>query len=228
MYINTLQHLSIPIRVHRIGDPVLDINQQPIIAKGRETVYAVDMLQVDNKLAQSQRPEHVTFFESLTAQLRTYFQVVQEAIPNLREEMWLYFHPLRSLGNAKFKTTGNNTIEMDLGLEISLKLYVFKHVIENADALTSIRNTVIDIIDEHVQTGSVSSTIIANTILAQMPGMVKYVDVMGINGQEELQTLIGVEGDILANLKEQLVLDADGTISTERALTLNFVDVDIE
>jgi len=149
-------------------------------------------------------------------------------MPDLREEMWIFFQPLRSLGNAKFKLSGNKTVELDLGMSVSLRLYVYKHVIEDARTLTSIRSTVIDIIDAHVATGVVSSTVIANTILDLMPTLVKYVDVLGINGQEELQTLLGVEEDILANLKEQLVIAEDGTISTERALTLEFVDVAIE
>jgi hypothetical protein len=199
-----------------------------VVSKQREIIYAVDMLQVDSKFALSARTEHTAYFETLADTLRSHYAVVKEATSQLREEMWMFFQPLRSLGDAEFRIGNATTVEMDLELTFKLRLFVYPHVTDDTELMASIRQTCIEIIDVHIQQGHLASTVIANTILSRMPSMVKYVDVLGINNNTNLQTLVRVNTDVLPSLKQRLAIAEDGTITTERALDLEFVTVDIE
>ena len=49
-----------------------------------------------------------------------------------------------------------------------------------------------------------------------------FVDVLGINGDKTLQTLIPVKEDCYPQLKQILVLHDDGTIHADHDLTLDW------
>jgi hypothetical protein len=224
-YVGTQQTLDAPIVLHEVGDVVLDAQNNPIIALDRQIIYMVDLIQVNKRLTLSAQPEHVIFFSNLSEQLNAYFEIISDAIPRLREEMHLYFKPLRSMGTAPFKIGDGISMVFDLELSITLKLYVYTHVREDASLMETIRESIIDIIDGAIEAGTVSTTAISAVIVEQMSDMVKHVDVLGINGQNDIQTLTSPDNDVIPSLKQELIIEDDGTIGVRRALDLQFVEV---
>lgn len=227
-YIGTIQSLWVPRILHREGDTRFDGNSAPIIANERKQIYAVNLIHVDNKLTKSARPEHINIVDNISDLLRTYFEVTRRARNLLIEETEIYFQPMRSIGNAAFKRDRDTTTSFDLELSVKLKVYVYQHVYNNISLLNSIRTSVLAITDEAVREGTVTMTDLANRIVSQLSDMVKFVDVLGINDDVELQTLIQVDETVIPNIKHILEVEDDGTIGVARDLNIEFVAVDIE
>lgn len=225
-YYDTVQTIRIPTLLHGAGDFVLDEFGNRIKVANRDLQYHIDMTHVNKRLIHSENPAHEDYLSSIAEQLRTYYEIVQESRSQLIEETELYFRPLRSLGTSNFKISSVSSRVLDLELDMKFKLYVLPHVVEDARLLDSIRDTVIRIIDERVKDDVISITEISEDIRASMPQMVSHVDVLGINGETTLQTLLPVEDDVVPSLKQRLYIADDGTIDIERAVTIDYVTID--
>lgn len=226
-YINSVQELDVPIILHKVGDTKLDQYGNPIISKERDIIYYIDLLQVDRKLHYSTRSEHLEFYSELLDTLASNQSVIAELKPQLIEETWAYYVPLRSLGTATFKLDNLATTKIDLELSVKLKLYVQEHVISNQKLLRTLRDNVVNIVDNTVSSGIISIVEIADQIKEEAGGLITSVDVLGVNGDQTLQTLISVNDQVIPSLKTILTLNDAGEIITARDLELEFVEMDV-
>jgi hypothetical protein len=98
-------------------------------------------------------------------------------------------------------------------------------VYEDDILLLQLRKQIVEIVDEHIESGGyVNCAEIANSIMKEMGGSVKYVDILGINGDRELQTMKSVDPAVRPHLKTRLVLLDDGiTIDSERGIGIETV-----
>ena len=228
LFVNTIQNLLIPTLLHEIGDPKFDNNGNRVKLTDREIIFSINMIQIGAKLGLSEQPVHVEFYQSTIDLLRSYFAAVKTSRGLLIEETEIYFQSMRSLGTSQFKQGANQLITIDLEMEIKLKVYVFNHIMESLKSTDTIKETVISIIDQTVETGTFSATAVADNIREQMPSMVKHVDVLGINEQPLLQTLINTDPTVIPHLKQELFLDDDGSIAIRRSLEIEFVSIGVE
>ena len=221
---------------------ILDEDGHPLedYTKDRYLQYTVDMLQLDAKLAQvgvnkedlrvgsdftDDGPNANKYPSTVVRVLRTHF----DAIGNARDSMFtntrLFFEPVRSLGYANF-SIGNGVIkELPLDVSIKFRLHVTKSVYEDDILLLQLRKQIISLIDEHIDRGGYLNCVdIAKQIVADMSGSIKYVDVLGIDGDPDLQTMKSEDKDVRPHLCHKLVLQSDGiTIDVERGLEIEAV-----
>lgn len=207
------------------GQVILDGNGNPIYLEDgpQGAVYLVNMLHLDAKLSAGNTATYKSYPEPVCELLRTYFTTVKTIRPELLESTKLYFEPIRSIGNGKFKTASGKSVDMSLDITVALRVYVSKSSAENSQLLDLLKARIETIIDAMIEEGTLNCTILVKRILEEVPDVVKYVDVLGINNDPELQTLICSDNSVRPHLKHELVLLEDGTIDVTRGLRLDVV-----
>lgn len=221
---------------------IIDENGKPLrdVEKPRYIQYLIDMMQLDAKLAQvtvtredldvgsnfgDDGANSNKFPSTVVTVLRTHFDNVGNARDSMFTNTRLFFEPVKSLGYGEFNV-GNNVIKtMPLDIGISFRLHVTKDVYEDDILLIQLKNRIIEIIDDHIDKGGyVNCAEIANSIMLEMSGSIKYVDILGINGDKELQTMKSDNPEVRPHLKSKLVLLDDGvTIDSTRGIEIETV-----
>ena len=200
------------------GQVILDEKGHPLedYTKPRYLQYLVDMLQMDAKLAQvtvmkedtsvgsnfgDDGPTARTYPTSVVTVLRNHFDNIGKARDTMFTNTRLFFEPIKSLGFARFNV-GNGVIrELPLDVAMKFRLHVTKDVYEDDILLIQLKKQIIEIIDNHIdRNGYVNCAEIANEITADMNGSIKHVDVLGIDGDPELQTMKSVDKGVHAHL----------------------------
>ena len=221
---------------------ILDENGKPLndFEKPRYIQYLVDMLQLDAKLAQitmtrgdlnigsnfGDDGSTVNKYPStVVATLRTHFDNVGNARDSMFTNTRLFFEPVKSLGYADFNVGNGNIRSMPLDIEIKFRLHVTKDVYEDDILLIQLRKRIVEIVDNHIDSGGyVNCAEIGNMIMREMGGSIKYVDILGINGDKDLQTMKAVSPEVRPHLKTKLVLLDDGvTIDSDRGIDIETV-----
>lgn len=216
--------------VHTSGQVVLTNGQPtPIEGSGREVQYLVNVLHVDAKLAETTTNKVIrTYPGSVVETMRSHFNNLGAVKNRLYTNTKLYFEPMRSLGFGRFYTDGETVATYPLDISMAFRLHVSPDIADDSTMLESLRESVIRLIDDHMAEGSTNMAVIAQLIKDNNSDSVRYVDVLGINGNESLQTMRCVDPEVRPHLKHELrLLDDNATIDLTRGLTLEFVIADV-
>lgn len=208
------------------GQLKLDENGKPQEAKSKEIVYLIDMVQLDAKLTIATTTNYEDYPNEVCEQMRAYFDDIGEAKPKLFPNSRIFFEPLRSFGYGTFTVSGAEK-ELPLDITMGFRLYVDKAASEDLNLIETLKEQIIKIIDEKISEGSVNCSEIAKEIKLSISDSVQHVDVLGINGDQNLQTMLCTDTNVRPHLKHVLKLLDDGaTIDVERGLTIELVVTD--
>lgn len=215
------EHIAGQVRLDAMGQPVMGSSSK------RELQYLINMPQFDAKLDETSRSkETVMHFDSITSRMRTHFLNLAGVKACLYTNTKLYFEPLRSLGNAEFFVSGNETKTLPLDVTMAFRLHVTADVLETEAIKTNLEESIINLIDNYLASNSLDMVAIAQKIKSENSDLVKHVDVLGVNGDPTLQTMRCADDDARPHLKHILeVLDDGKTIDLRRGLTLDFVSI---
>ena len=192
-------------------------------ADSRHIQYMISMLQIDAKHNQVTATNE-DFIASIVKVLRVHF----DNLGNTRNEMFtntrLFFEAFKSIGYGTFRIGPDVTENLQLDIAVSLRLHVTSATATDDTLRDSIYNQIVYIIDTKLQQGYLNLNEVANQVMTDLAGTVLMVDVLGINGREEIQTLKSLDDSVRPHLKHSLVLLDDGnTIDVSRGLSLEFV-----
>lgn len=207
------------------GQYRLDSDGKPYVETPRQLQYLLNMLQVDAKLAETSIVKSTRSYpRNLVSLMRTHFSNLSNIKNRLYTNTKLFFEPMKSIGYGQFYTDGETTTEYPLDITMGFKLHVSAEIAGDDTMLNNLRMSVISIIDDHMAEGGCSMTAIAELIKQNNSDSVRYVDVLGINGDQKLQTMRCVNPEVRPHLKHTLELEDDGiTVTLQRGLTLEFV-----
>ena len=192
-------------------------------ADSRHIEYTVSMLQIDAKHAKVTGNSN-EFIASIVKVLRAHF----DNLGNTRNEMFtntrLYFEAFKSIGYGQFRIGPDVTESLQLDIQVSLRLHVSQATSEDEVLRDSIKSQIVYIIDTKLQQGYLNLNEVANQVMTDLAGTVLMVDVLGINGREDIQTLKSTDDSVRPHLKHSLKLLGDGsTIDITRGLDLEFI-----
>lgn len=233
-------------RLHRYWEysadqVILDEHFKPLedYEKPRAIQYLCDMLQMDAKLAQVTTVKEDTsvgsdfgpddessrrYPSTVVKILRTYFDNIGNARDTMFTNSRLFFEPVKSLGYADFNVGNNVTKELSLDITMKFRLHVTKDAYEDDVLLIQMKKQIIKLIDTQIDSGHVNCAEIAAKITEEMDGTVKWVDVLGINGDPDLQTMKCDSKDVRPHLAHRLELsDDNSTIDVTRGLIIEAV-----
>jgi len=217
--------IGIPLVVHAKGDNILDNEGNPIITGKRNEVFYVDKILTDAKLYYLTGFSSMNYTKIVGDLLETYCTVTATLKSQLLENTEVYYQPIRSLGNANFLIDGTTTVSLPLELTLQLKIYVFDFVYENAILLERISKTCITLVGKALEQSPFSLTDISNIIKKKLPEYIKYIDVLGIDNNITLQTIISSEDNTFPIIKRVLELDSEENIIMTKALKIEYISI---
>ena len=196
-------------------------NLQEDPSADRHIQYMLSMLQIDAKHAKISATTN--FIDSILGVLRTHF----DNLGNSRTEMFantkLYFEAFKSIGYGEFRVGPDVTEKLQLDISVKLRLHVSSATAQDAVMRDSIKGQIVYIIDTKLQKGYLNLNEVANQVMSDLAGTVSMVDVLGVNGRTDIQTLRSLDSSVRPHLKPALVLLDDGSIDVTRGLELEFV-----
>lgn len=217
------EDLSCVKPVHRNTDPVLDENGNPIVdTGGRTTIYTVDMLHCDYKPVISDDADYANYMSDIRQLIRAYMNELEAIAPSLLARTKLYFTPIRTFGNAKFRGSGGVDITLPLEFSVDLGLHVESYVNGNDLNKNTIKENILTLITNRLENRTMNLAFLARDITRDLSDNIVCVDVLGINGDRSLQTLIPSTDDCSPMLKQVLVLRDDGSVHADRALNISW------
>lgn len=213
--------------LHYAGDIQLGNDGLPIEPSNsdneRHIVYHVNMLHCDYRMVVSNQAEYKMYVYDIQELLRNYFNILENTRSLLLERTNLYFDPIKSIGYGDFKGANGEIESRPLEIAIKLRVYISPSTGGNSLSKELIKSNITNIVEKHISSGNISCTILAEQIRQQMSDVVLFVDVLGINGEIDVQTLVSSDTNKSAvHLKPKLVMNEDNTISVERSVDIEW------
>lgn len=208
---------------HTAGEIQKTPNGVPIKIKERAYKCLIYMMMVDARMYMSQGPSHENFITELPSALEGYFTTISAAKEKLIEQTELFYRPIRTIGLATFSIGDGVTTKEQLDMSFRMKLHVPSFVKASEEHQATIRRSIIAITEEAIATTKVSMTDIATIIKKKLSNYVDNIDVLGINGDKELQTIHVLDDDAQASVARVLTILKDGTLYLDKDITLDFV-----
>ena len=221
-----LDELGNPVYKARTGDPIFDVDGKRIVNKDREYIYYVNILTIDAKYYISEGSEQVAFIKTMNKVLEGYYSVIEDISPNLLERTKVFFRPIRTIGNARYGRGNGFTMTMPLELSFKFRIHVPNHVISNQTRQDTIVATIVNIIDTEISTKDVSMSEITSALLEKMSDEIDHIDVLGINGYSDLQTIVMMDKGTRPSIKQELYIGQDGRIHLRKMIDVEFVLTD--
>jgi hypothetical protein len=211
-----------PLYKYRKGDPVFDENGNLILQEDRIQLYNIQAIMIDARLYVSQYPAHVTYRNKITKVLEDYFTVLRVASDNMLERDRIYFKPIQTLGYAKFNIGDGVTTTLSLAMSIHYRIHLSSDAYSDVDLRSKIEEAAISEIESSLSNKSISLTDIAKSIQSKLP-YITSIDVLGISGDTDLQTLYTTDEGVQPSLEQVLYLTKDNEISIRKAANIEFV-----
>lgn len=229
-----LDELGNPVYLHESGDTVLDANGNPTYS-ARKIKYCVDMVHIASKMKYQPRrwpAENDSTVNALQGTIRGHCAQLETLQDRLLEGTEVYYQPRRSFGKALCWGATSYPKYYNLEISISLRLHIIRRLQNELQygsttaesTLASIREDVIHLIDDMLNKGYCSLIELGKQIITQFTGLITSVDLLGINGDPNLQTLKPVDKEINLSLKTEVVAESVSTLRTDRALYIEFVN----
>jgi hypothetical protein len=206
------------------GSVRYDQEGKPIIISDRVKQYYINALMVDARLYLSEHPTQKTYREKLTKVLESYFTTVRTAIDKLLERDFMYFRPLRTMGNAKFYIGDGAVINMALNMKFKFKCHVAGSIVADTAMQQVIKEAIIAIVEPLIKVSPISLTDIANQVKAKIDS-IESIDVLGINDTVDLQTISIDDNSVQPSISQELYLTESGTLAVQKAVDIEFVSI---
>lgn len=211
------------IVLHDIGDIMYDDTNSPIVTNSRKYEYLINMMHMDARLYNSDDPVQNAFVTDIPSILETYFSTLTSARGKILEETRLYYRPIRTIGNAKFSVGDGVEVYKSLDMSFKLRLHVPQFVKNSIETQTLVTTSIGNIIEEYLSNKRISMTEVANIIRDRLTNYIDAVDVLGINGDSDLQTVMVVDDDAITSVTRILTILQDGTTTLRKDIDIEFV-----
>lgn len=211
---------------HLVGEVILDENNKPILLKDRNIIYYTHLMLVDACVFLSEETSRQNYSKNLTEKLESYFDMLRQSRGELLEQTQLYFRPIKTLGSGKFGIGDGNMITLPLNMSFGFRCHVPAYVLSDPETLAMVEKTIIATIEEEITGTVISLTDIASKITKKkLPEYVKAMDVLGINGDIDLQTLTVDVADNQVSIDQTLYVTKDNKIAIKKNVNLEYVAI---
>ena len=217
--------IGIPKILHKEGELVLDYKGEPILNEDRKEIFYVDKLHLDGKIFKLTGLATPNYKKICLDLLASYDLIATNLKQQLAENTSIYYKPIKSLGYGTFLVNDNANTLLPLELSLELKIYIYDYVYSDLDILEKIDLESTAIVERHLASNELSIVEVAESIRAYMPDYIKYVDVLGINSNINIQTLVNTTDQTCPILKRRLYLNDESNIKMEKDVQITFVSI---
>ena len=227
-------------KLHAIGDPVLDINGDPVLKytagsivldndgnpvplEPRKLLREVDTMLVDGKYYFATAPSSVAYRNTLAMTIVNWLQKDITPISlRMLEQTEIYFQPQTTVG--LIDVIGEGAIDMQIAAEqeLTVLLYVTQPVYEAPDIRVAITASVISTISDLLAKSTVSLTTITSTLHAILGSDVLGIVLTGLGGSNNLNAITLKDASQKLVIKKRLAVDPTGALLIENDININF------
>lgn len=207
---------------HAAGDIKLDAAGNKVVQETRQNVYRVVAPQFDARLYASQAETDVAYVASLPTVISNNAHVLDNVRANMFERTELFYKPYKTLGQSTFGIGDDVTISMNLALSFSVVYYVTTAVQNNTSLCDQIEAQTISLISEYVTSGTITIAAIFALLTENFSGNIVAVDVLGVNNDPSLQTIVCEETEAIPSVSRKLIINVDGTMSLAPDINVTF------
>ena len=207
---------------YRKGDYILDSGGNKIVTDDRVQLFQIMAPIIDAKMYISENITQKAFVTSVTKDFENYFKIIKETSGSLSERTKIYFRPSTTMGVTKYNVGDSVTIQAPLDLSFKFRLMVTDGVITDAKVKSAIEESTISIVEEYLTKDIISQTEITETIRDDISYVVS-VDTLGINGAQDMQTLIPIDNSVRPTIKQELYLTSDEEINIRKKVDIEYV-----
>lgn len=213
---------GIPVIKHHIGDTIIDAGGNPISISQRIKDFTIDLsaFEYGNQIVTND------FFIKLSSDLTAYYNTIRTMGDNVLENTNVFFRPIETTSTGRYKINNATIIESSLELSFVFNCYVAQAIVTDQITLTNLKNKVIAIITSHLSDEIISLTEIADDIKTSLISYINSVDVVSLNGDTSIQTLMLTDIDKAPKLGTTLAIGSDGILTYVPNVILNFIALD--
>ena len=227
-------------KLHSIGDPVLDSSGAPIIKYTTGDVVKDangDPIQISSRMKDftidlsayeySRQLVTTDFLILLSADLAAYYSTIREMNNAILENTNIYFRPVITTGAGRYRIDNTTIIESSLELKFVFNCYVSQATLNSTVMIEAITTKIADITTSHLSDEIISLTLIAADIKSQLSTYINSIDVVSLNGDNYIQTLMNIDVDKSPKLGMKLAVGTDSRLAYVPEITINFNALDV-
>lgn len=213
-----------PVYKFRKGDVMLDTNNEPVTTDVRGMIRQVDILMIEgaywfatDDTATKYRTDMI---RSLVDRLNNDLASIK---PELLELTRIYFYPKTTLGQIGVMVDDGVIKYITASQSFSVNVYVNGAVYDNAALRSKLIKSTVTNISLQLKNQTVSVDAILAALKSGYGEDAISVDISGLGGALNLQTLTVVDSSDRCSIRKRLVALADGKLIVEEDVAVNFV-----
>ena len=213
---------GVPVIKHHIGDTIVDAGGNPISISRRIKDFTIDLsaYEYGNQIVSTD------FFINLSADLTAYYNTIRTMGDSVLENTNIFFRPIETTSTGRYKVNNATIIESSLELSFVFNCYVAQAIVTDQVTLANLKSKVITIVTSHLSDEIISLTEIAADIHTSLSSYINSIDVVSLNGDTSIQTIMLTDIDKAPKLGATLAIGSDGILTYVPNVTLNFVALD--
>lgn len=216
-----------PIYKHRQGDVYLDVNGNPIINDGLRVDREIDMLFVDGKYYFSNDQAFINYKTELRQIIATWITDKITSIQNiLLEQTKIYFYPKTTLNTVKVLPNGGVERAIESGQSFTVDLYVRSNIYNSNQIRQQMINNIVSIIDTYIDNTTINITELRSLILNSLGTSVNSIELYGLGGNNNYSIVKLINDHNRLSLNKKIVLQQDGTFIISEDVTVNFINIE--
>jgi hypothetical protein len=216
-----------PVFKHRRGDVVLDTNGDPVLLSELKTDKEIDLLHVDGKYYFADDESFIEYKDELSAVINTWITSDIKSIQDiLLEQTKIFFYPKTTLGLVKVYP--DNITESNIKAEQSftLDLYVKDKIYKDNNIRQELINDAVTIVDDYIDRMTINITELLLILKERFADTVESIDIRGLGGSNNYQVITLAQEHNRLCLKKKIILQEDNSLIIKEDVTVNFYNVE--
>jgi len=216
---------NLPVMLHRVGDIVVDNNGKPMLLASADITRYIDMLFIEGVYYWANDLAHVNYRKEVSDLLDTWINVDLGLLtPRLLEQTKVFYYAKRDVGDVVVLTKDNLNMVIPAKQHFTVNYYVRNAVFKDRTAQDNISLRTIVLLDKAIKARTVSISDIINTLTTEFGKGIVSVEVSGLGGSLNLNTLTVVKDSDGLSLNKIAISLEDGTIITREDVKINYFD----
>lgn len=208
---------------HHIGDVIIDAGGNPITSTSRIKDFTFEL----SAYEYSHNVVNTDFMQAVSLDLSAYYNTIRTMNESVLENTDIFFRPIITASTGRYKINNSSTLETDLELSFEFNCYVAQAVLDDAVMITAIESRIVTIVKNNVSNTIISLTDIAALIKSDLSTYINSIDVISLNGDTGIQTLMNIDTDKSPKLGTTLVVGRDNRLAYSPNVKINFKALDI-
>lgn len=217
-----------PVYRFRVGDVVLDVDGNPVTSSERGMIRQLDVMLIEGVYWFATDQAAIKYRKTLTETVVGWLtNDLAELEKSLLDQTRIYFYPKTTLGSIDVLVGDGRVKAIAAGQAFRLTLRVNKLVYTNTALRERLAKSSIKVISDQLKATTVSLDAITTALRAQYGNDVISVQVTGLGGNDNLQTLTITDDADRCSIRKRLTALPDDSLIVEEDIVVDFIQHEI-